>query len=183
MISRILTGAFLTLCTLVHAQDEEQIDTLKIDKLLNLSFEDLVNVSVVTPTLNAQKSGEVPATVIVITQDQIQLRGYQNLAGILNDLPDFTISDKSDPQFYNRMSARGVSRQDLFVILMDGVRISSPTNEPLPILENFPIYLAKQIEVVYGPGSALYAVRRRCNGRRYQYNHTEAGRQNYFRDR
>jgi outer membrane cobalamin receptor len=156
MISRILTGFFVTFCTFIYAQEAEQIDTLKIDRLLNLSFEDLVNVSVVTPTLNAQKSNDVPATVIVITQEQIQLRGYQNLAGILNDLPDFTISDKSDPQYYNRMSARGVSRQDFFVILLDGVRISSPTNEPLPILENFPIYLAKQIEVVYGPGSALY---------------------------
>jgi outer membrane cobalamin receptor len=39
---------------------------------------------------------------------------------------------------------------------MDGVKISSPINDQLPILENFPIYLAKQIEVVFGPGSALY---------------------------
>ncbi len=31
-----------------------------------------------------------------------------------------------------------------------------PTNEGLPLLENFPIYLAKQIEVVYGAVSALY---------------------------
>jgi outer membrane cobalamin receptor len=50
----------------------------------------------------------------------------------------------------------GSFRQDYFVILPDGMRISSPTNEPLPVLENFPLYLAKQIEVVYGPGSALY---------------------------
>jgi outer membrane receptor protein involved in Fe transport len=57
---------------------------------------------------------------------------------------------------YNLVGIRGIVRQDYFVIMMDGVRISSPTNEPLPILENFPIYLARQIEVVYGPGSALY---------------------------
>jgi outer membrane receptor protein involved in Fe transport len=115
-----------------------------------------MNVSVVTPTLNAQMSDQVPATVKVVSREQIKIRGYRNLAEVLNDLPNVTIQDKSDPQHYNRVSIRGVSRQDRFVILLDGIKISSPTNEPLPILENFPIYLAKQIEVVYGPGSALY---------------------------
>lgn len=140
------------------AQENTQPDTAKlnVDNLLKLSFEDLMNVSVVTPTKSIQKPGRAPATVLVVTSEQIRLRGYRNLAEVLNDLPDFMITDKSMPQFYNTASIRGVFGQDHFVILMDGVRISSPTNEPLPLLENFPIYLAKQIEVVYGPGSALY---------------------------
>jgi outer membrane receptor protein involved in Fe transport len=147
----------LCLCaTSGKAQKKTQADTLNIDKLLGLSFEDLMNVSVFTATQSLQKTSEAPATVLVITMEQIRRRGYRSLAEVLNDLPDFSVYDKSDPQFYNRISLRGVSRQDYFVILLDGVRISSPTNEPLPILENFPIYLAKQIEVVYGPGSALY---------------------------
>jgi outer membrane receptor protein involved in Fe transport len=41
-------------------------------------------------------------------------------------------------------------------VLLDGIRISSPTGEPLPILANYPVHTARQIEVVYGPGSALY---------------------------
>lgn len=140
------------------AQEYIQPDTAKlnVDKLLKLSFEDLMNVSVVTPTKSVQKPGRAPATVLVSTSEEIRLRGYRNLAEVLNVLPDFMITDKSMPQYYNTASIRGVFGQDHFVILMDGVRISSPTNEPLPLLENFPIYLAKQIEVVYGPGSALY---------------------------
>lgn len=140
------------------AQENTQQDTAKLnfDNLLKLSFEDLMNVSVVTPTKNMQESGRAPATVLVITSEQIRLRGYRNLAEILNDLPDIIVADKSNPQYFNTVNIRGVFGQDHFVILMDGVRISSPTNEPLPLLENFPIYLAKQIEVVYGPGSALY---------------------------
>ena len=162
MLPNDMTKKFLLLIVLascfivVNAQQNKRADTLKIDGLLNLSFEELMNVTVITPTLNLQKSNQVPATVRVITMEQIKLRGYRNLAEILNDLPDFTVTDKSDPQFYNRISSRGVSRQDYFIVLLNGVKISSPTNEPLPFLENFPIYLAKQIEVVYGPGSALY---------------------------
>lgn len=129
---------------------------VKERSLERLSLEDLLNVKVTTVSKTSQKAGQAPATVIVVTAEQIKTRGYRNLAQILNDLPDFMVNDKSDPQFFNPIGLRGIYRQDYFVILLDGIRISSPTNEPLPLLENFPIYLAKQIEVVYGPGSALY---------------------------
>ena len=49
--------------------------------------------------------------------------------------------------------SRGASH---VIVLLDGVRISSPTNEPLPILANYPVHSARQIEIVYGPASALY---------------------------
>ncbi len=152
----LLSGFCVLAMPIANAQGNERTDTIRIESLLSLSFEDLMNVTVITPSKNAQKSQQAPATVMVVTGDQIRLRGYRNLAQILNDLPDFIINDKSDPQFYNTVGARGIFRQDYFVILLDGVRISSPTNEPIPFLENFPIYLAEQIEVVYGPGSALY---------------------------
>ncbi|MBT1685134.1 TonB-dependent receptor plug domain-containing protein [Dawidia soli] len=157
MIRKLLaaTGCIFCLAS-AAAQESPSSDTLKLDKLLDLSFEDLVNVTVVTPTRNNQKQEQAPATVLVITKDLIKIRGYRNLAEVLNDLPGFLVKDKSDPQFYNPVGLRGISRQDYFTILLDGVRISSPTNEALPILENYPIQLAKQIEVVYGPGSALY---------------------------
>jgi outer membrane receptor for ferrienterochelin and colicin len=138
-----------------QAQKSDSVAT-NFDKLLNLSFEDLMNVSVITPTQNLQKSNQAPATVLVVTAEQIRLRGYRNLAEVVNDLPDFIVNDRSDPQFYNVVGLRGILRQDYFVVMIDGVRISSPTNEPLPMLENYPIYLARQVEVVYGPGSALY---------------------------
>jgi outer membrane cobalamin receptor len=160
MIKKVFTtfAIAMLLAVVAKAQESEQADTVKMnaDKLLGMAFEDLMDVRVITPTLNLQKSNQVPATVVVVTIDQIRMRGYRNLAEILNDLPGFTVQDKSDPQLYNTVTIRGIFRQDYFVILLDGVRISSPTNEPLPVLENYPIYLAKQIEIVYGPGSALY---------------------------
>jgi outer membrane receptor for ferrienterochelin and colicin len=159
MISKIACVLmFIIFCGVTAIAQTPHADsvTTNFDKLLKLSFEDLMNVSVITPTQSLLKSKQAPATVVVITAEQIKIRGYRNLAAILNDLPDFTFNDRSDPQFYGVIGSRGIFRQDYFVIMVDGVRISSPTNEPLPILENYPIYLARQIEVVYGPGSALY---------------------------
>jgi iron complex outermembrane receptor protein len=40
--------------------------------------------------------------------------------------------------------------------MQDGVRISSPTGERIPISDNFPLYHAKQVEVAYGPVSSVY---------------------------
>ncbi|ELR68371.1 receptor, putative [Fulvivirga imtechensis AK7] len=157
MLKKILAAWAVWFCLSNTGFAQEENDRLlESEDLLTMPFEELMNVRVITPTRNLQQTNQAPATVVVVTKDQIKLRGYRTLAEVLNDLPDFAVYDKSDPQFYNPISLRGVYRQDLFLIMLDGIRISSPTNEPLPILENFPIYLARQIEVVYGPGSALY---------------------------
>lgn len=122
----------------------------------NLSLEDLLNIKITTVSKTSQRAGEAPATVVVVTAKQIKTRRYRNLAEVLNDLQDVKVNGRSDPQIFNTFSIRGITRNDKFVILMDGIKISSPVNDQLPILENFPIYLAKQIEIVFGPGSALY---------------------------
>ncbi|GAA0894091.1 hypothetical protein GCM10009122_37710 [Fulvivirga kasyanovii] len=142
-------------CTLFRTGFAQK-DEVSSDELMEMSLEDLMNIRVITPTRNVQGANEAPATVMVITAEQIKIRGYRTLAEVLNDLPDFIVNDKSDPQHYNVITSRGLQRQDLLLVLLDGIRISSPTNEPLPFLENFPLYIARQIEVVYGPGSALY---------------------------
>lgn len=147
-LALLLIGLSVSATKNSFAQDNTSFD--------KMSLEDLLNVKITTASKNLQKAGDAPATVMVITAKQIKTRRYRNLAEVLNDLPDVKVNDKSDLQVFNTFSIRGITRQDKFVILLDGVKISSPINDQLPILENFPIYLAKQIEVVFGPGSALY---------------------------
>jgi outer membrane receptor protein involved in Fe transport len=43
-----------------------------------------------------------------------------------------------------------------FILMQDGFRISSPTNEPLMVAENMPLYMVKQVEMVSSSASALY---------------------------
>ncbi|MCS6808647.1 MAG: TonB-dependent receptor [Bacteroidota bacterium] len=114
-------------------------------------------VDVASSSRTSQVSAkQAPATIITITEDQIRLRGYQSLLDVLMDAPDFKMETYSDPEFLNVAVVRGVYGQDKFVILLDGIRISSPTNEIMPILENYPVHMAQQIEILYGPASALY---------------------------
>jgi outer membrane receptor protein involved in Fe transport len=131
----------------------------ELEKILNeyvdLSASAAVDVGSSSRTTQSSAK-QAPATIITITDDQIRLRGYQSLLDVLMDAPDFKMETYSDPEFLHIAVVRGVYGQDKFVILLDGIRISSPTNEIMPILENYPVHLAQQIEILYGPASALY---------------------------
>ena len=130
-----------------------QIDSSKRE---SFSLKELLNVKITTASKTSQDLEMAPATVILITQEQISVRGYQSLLDVLYDLPDMKVDDKVRSHLHNNFVMRGTPGQEKFVILLDGMRISSPTNETMPILENYPVNLAEQIEIVLGPASALY---------------------------
>lgn len=138
---------------LVYTTSYGQQDTMKLD---DLSLKDLLDVKVVTASKISQNSGMAPATVTVISKDQIRIRGYESLLDLVVDLPDMKVDDKIYPGSRNSITVRGIQGQQNFVILLDGVKISSPTNEAMPIMENYPVNLAEQVEILYGPASALY---------------------------
>jgi len=125
-------------------------------RLEDLSLKALLNVKITTASKTSQDQETAPATVIVVSQEQIRTRGYQSLLELLYDLPDMKVDDKVRSHLDNNFVLRGTPGQEKFVILLDGVRISSPTNETMPIIENYPVYLAEQVEIVVGPASALY---------------------------
>jgi outer membrane receptor protein involved in Fe transport len=139
--------------SLAYANSYGQQDTAKLD---NLSLKELLDVKVITASKSSQNSDMAPATVTVISKEQIRMRRYQTLLDLIIDLPDMKVDDKIAPSSRNSVTIRGIQGQQNFVILLDGVKISSPTNEAMPIMENYPVNLAEQVEVVYGPASALY---------------------------
>ncbi|TAE13562.1 MAG: hypothetical protein EAZ95_11005 [Bacteroidetes bacterium] len=114
------------------------------------------DVKIVTASRSEEVSGKAPAMIRVVTEEQIRTRCYRSLLDVLRDLPDFKVDDGTMEQINNLISIRGIVDVPRFVILLNGMRITSPTNESVPILENFPVHIAKQIEVMYGAGSALY---------------------------
>ncbi len=141
------------LLSTVALQAFAQVDTSFFQ---GLSLEDLQNLQVVSVTRSSQKSSDAPATVRIVTAEQILNRAYQSLLDVLLDQPDFKIETNNDPRWQHDVQVRGVFGMDKFIILLDGVRISSPTNDIIPIMENYPVHHAKQIEIVYGPASAVY---------------------------
>jgi outer membrane receptor protein involved in Fe transport len=114
-------------------------------------------LTVTTASLRSEPVDHAPATVRVMSERQIRDRGYQSLNEVLMDLPGVDVLDHTQAEGKNRVAFRGITGNNKFIILKDGIRINSPTAEPImPIAENFALYDVKQVEILYGPASALY---------------------------
>jgi outer membrane receptor for ferrienterochelin and colicin len=124
--------------------------------LTTLSLEDLLKVSVITVTRSTQSAATAPGHVEVVTASDIQRRGYRSLLDVFRDMPGMKVDVAVDQDLFSDVTVQGTRGTLRIVVLLDGVRIVSPTAEPLPMLANYPVHNARQIEVVYGPASALY---------------------------
>jgi outer membrane receptor for ferrienterochelin and colicin len=151
-LKRIGITAIVTIGVVMNSFSQSD-STKDIEKM---TLKELLNVKVTTAGKVSQELQNAPATVVVITKEQIKLRGYRSLLDVLYDLPDMKVDDKAYSVSRTSLVFRGIQGQEKFLILLDGVRISTPSGDAIPIMENYPVNLAEQIEVVYGPASALY---------------------------
>lgn len=139
----------LSLSSSLNAQSDSS-------SLENLSLQQLLSTKITTASKTLQELGISPATVTVVSKEQIKVRGYQSLLDVLYDLPDVKIDDKIYSGIRNSITIRGTQGSEKFVILLDGIPISTPSGEAMPVMENYPVHLAEQVEIVFGPSSALY---------------------------
>ncbi|MDX8394442.1 MAG: TonB-dependent receptor [Mariprofundales bacterium] len=131
-------------------------DNVGKDDLMLMSLETLLDTSIITASRHEELLRDTPAHVIVISNEEIIRRRYHNIADVLEDLPSINIHRRSTSKSFNRIIWRGFEGSNKFLIMRDGVRIDSPTGEPLPIDDNYTLDGILQIEIVYGPASSLY---------------------------
>lgn len=124
--------------------------------LLPLSLDELIATPVTTASRRAQAREQTPAHIIVITREQIRDRRYKNLADLLEDLPGVDFQRGTRSSQYNHFVFQGHVSNNKLLILLDGVRIDHPAGGKIQVAENFSLYFAKQVEVLYGPAAALY---------------------------
>jgi outer membrane receptor for ferrienterochelin and colicins len=141
----------LALCSNVAAQPDTLGSMSALDSLLNIT----VNAA----SKYDQSIEEVPASISVITQEEIRQYGYTSIAEALSQIRDlYTSFDRN----YVYLGIRGFSRpadyNNRVAILLNG----SPLNENIwgsgPILELSGINIenVERIEVIRGPASSLY---------------------------
>ncbi len=145
----IVAGLIFITVMSAHASNELQ-------DILDMNLNQLMDQEVITASKTLQRISEAPGTIIVITNDEIKERGYFNLVDLLEDLPSIDIQRQSTPNQFNRIAIRGNAGNNKFLILQNGLRIGGPTGESIPVDDNFPVFHAQRVEVIYGPVSALY---------------------------
>ena len=130
--------------------------------LVGLGIEQLLEIDV--PTVSGvsrydQKVTDAPASVSIVTADEIKKFGYRSVAEILRSVRSFYIS--YDRQ-YNYLGVRGFSPPGDFntriLVLIDGNRLNNNVYDQAPIGTDFPldIDLIERVEVIRGPSSSIY---------------------------
>ncbi len=126
-------------------------------RLYTLSLEDLMQVKITTASNKAEKLNKAPATIIVITAEEIQSRGYFELYDVLNDLPGFDLSRAfGDDNYYSYTRGYRKTTSDQMLLMIDGIIMNHLFNNNMNAYAQFPLQNIKQIEIVYGPASAIY---------------------------
>jgi iron complex outermembrane receptor protein len=123
---------------------------------LLLFFEEEALVTLAT--LHPHKVREAPAIISVITAEQIKNMGARNLADVLITIPGIGILT-STAWSRAEIEVRGVEtrQSDKVLVLVDGHRLNDPFfGGATTITDDFPLENVKQIEIIRGPGSALY---------------------------
>ena len=128
-----------------------------LDELLALSPAELANVSVSIASGTAKPLSQSAAVTSVITAEQIAAMGATELHEVLETVPGLHVTIQPVTNDYN-YSMRGI-RNDTnaeVLLMMNGTRFSVPYQGTHMAGMIVPVQNIQRIEVIRGPGSALY---------------------------
>ncbi len=106
---------------------------------------------------NSEDVRLTPATVLVLSNEEIRRRGYADLEAVLHDLPGFDIS-RGNGVLYSNIYQRGyrANGTDRTLFLYDDVEENDLWSNFANISRQYPLSNIKRIEVIYGPASTMY---------------------------
>jgi len=151
--SKILCGVMLIAASVAWADDPQQ-------DLGSLTLEQLMNIQVEGAALHLQTLRDAPASITVITAEDIYKYGYRTLGEAMGSVLGFTLNDN---RTYQTVGVRGLNLPWDFgsriLVLVNGHDMADHVfDSMLWFGDDFPIdmRLVKRIEIIRGPSSALY---------------------------
>lgn len=152
----LLAIALLSTCFSPRAKSDDSNSV----NVYQLSIEELQKVKVVTSTRTSEYLSEVPASITVFSQRELKRMGVDFLFEILNYVPGYQTGRDNDYSGAYLFSSRGSDTgrdTTAILLLIDGVpRQEVPTGSASKLSSLMPIERIERIEVMRGPGSALY---------------------------
>jgi outer membrane receptor for ferrienterochelin and colicins len=139
----------------------EQSEANSPKNLFDMSLEELAKqtYTVSGASKYEQKTSEAPASVTIVTSDEIRKYGYKTLADVLESVPGLFITYDRN---YHYIGVRGFRRpgdyDSRILVLLNGHRVNENIYDSVSTGTTFPvdIDLIEKVEVIKGPGSSLY---------------------------
>lgn len=155
-----VAGAEATVGRLLENDPEFQPDVFDPPRFVRLvaTVRGRQSAPTVTSVSKSKESlAQAPATVVVITGEEIARRGYTDLEAVLRDLPGFDFSRRAGAS-YSNIYQRGYRSIETTrtMLIVDGVEDNDLASSTAWISRQFPLSNVERIEVVYGPASTMY---------------------------
>lgn len=125
-----------------------------VEEMLELPIEELLDIRITTASKISESADVAPATVYVVTEEQIQRLGLRDLKDVLALVPGV---DTINPHFFllgGQRGFMGTFAQSL--LLINGREVNNLIAGETFIANQFRAHNIKQVEIIAGPGSALY---------------------------
>jgi outer membrane receptor protein involved in Fe transport len=125
-------------------------------ELLDTPFEDLLDVTIESATKHPQRIRDIPASVTIITREEIARYGYATFEELLRNVPGLFMLDNTGERFVGSRGNVGGGIQ----FLVNGVPQHQSEQKSLPMPEiaylNIPVESVDRVEVIRGPMSVVY---------------------------
>lgn len=123
---------------------------------LDLSLDELLQVELRVAGKRTEQVRDIPASVTILTRDEIDRYGWTTLEELLRNVPGFFLLDNTEERFVGSRGAVGGGVQ----FLVNGVPQHPSLQKTLTVPEvarlNIPIESVDRIEIIRGPMSVIY---------------------------
>ena len=146
-------GGFLAVCCGAPALAEE----LETDVFAAMSLEQLSDVRVVSVSKREERLGDAPASVFVISADDIRRTGARNLPEALRLAPQLHVALNNQGTYITTARGFAGNSANKQLVMIDGRSIYSPLfSGVFWDAYDLPMESIERIEVVSGPGGTLW---------------------------
>jgi len=133
-----------------------------LDSLLNMSafteeseLQKVLNQNLKLSSAKGLTTRETPGIISLITAEEIQNSGARDITDILRLVPGFDVGQ--DLQFVLGISLRGSwANEGKVLVMMDGQPFNELLYQSVAVGNRFPVDAIERIEIIRGPGSAIY---------------------------
>ncbi len=121
----------------------------------NLTLEDLINMKTSVASKTETTTREAAGSVTVITKEEIKQLGARDLIDVLMMVPGLNFAH--DVMGMVSLSVRGSwASEGKFSLMVDGQEMNDILYSGVQFGNHFPVDHIKRIEIIRGPGSAIY---------------------------
>lgn len=124
-------------------------------KFYDMSLEELMNIKVSVASIKPLTTRESPGILTIINEEEIRSLGFRDLMDLLNTIPGFDFG--VDVEGIIGLGIRGNwAHEGKFLLLIDGQEMNENLFSSTQFGNHYPLENIKQIEIIRGPGSAIY---------------------------